>query len=83
MEGWGERAQIIGDAGDGGMVGFGIRDGHVSAIGKVGGPRSHHFEFGSETASEAGSKGFEFGQEDEEVAGGPLLNCDIAGLIII
>ena len=62
------------------MVGFGIRDGHVSAIRKVGGPRFHHFEFGSETASEAGSKGFEFSQEDEKVAGGLLLNCDIAGL---
>ena len=80
MEEWGERSQIIGGAGDGGMVGFRIRDGHVSAIRKIDGSRSHHFEFGSETASEAGSKRFEISQEDETVAGGLLLNCDIASL---
>jgi hypothetical protein len=80
MEGWGERAQVIGSAGDGGVVGFGIRGGHVSAIRKVGGPRSHHVEFGNETSSEAGSRRFAFSQEDEAVAGGLLLNCDIASL---
>jgi hypothetical protein len=62
------------------MVGFGSREGHVSAIRKVDRPRSHHFEFGSETASEAGSKRFEISQENETVAGGNLINCDIASL---
>jgi hypothetical protein len=62
------------------MVGFGGREGHVSAIRKVDGPRSHHFEFCSETDSEAGSKRFLISQEDETVAGDLLLNCDIAGL---
>ena len=81
MGGWGERAQVIGSAGDGGVVGFGNRDGHVSTIREVDGPRSHHLEFGSETASEAGSKRFEISQEDETAAGSLLLNCDIASLI--
>jgi hypothetical protein len=75
-----EKAPIIGGAGDSGMVGFGIREGHVGANRKVDRPRSHHPEFGSETASEAGSKRFELSQADEAVAGDLLLNCDIAGL---
>ena len=54
MERWGERAQVIGSAGDGGVVGLGNRGGHISTIKKVDGPRSQSFGFGSETASEAG-----------------------------
>ncbi len=61
------------------MAGFGIRDGHVRAIRKVDGPRSYHVEFGSQTASEAGSKGSAISQEDETVNGDLLLNCNIAG----
>ncbi len=75
MEGW----QIIGSAGDGGMAGFGIRDGHVRAIRKVDGPRSYHVEFGSETSSEASSERFAISQEDETVNGDLLLDCNIAG----
>ena len=56
MEECGERAQVNGSTGDGGMAGIGIRDGHVGAIRKVDRPRSYHPEFGSETASEAGPK---------------------------
>ena len=78
MEGWEKRAQIIGSARDDGMAGFGIRGGHVRAIRKVDGPRSYHVEFGSEKASEAGSKGSAISQEDETVNGDPLLNCNIA-----
>ena len=79
MEECGERAQVNGSAGDGGMAGIGIRDGHVGAIRKVDGPRSYHVEFGSETASEAGSERFAISQEDETVNEDPLLNCNIAG----
>jgi hypothetical protein len=43
------------------MVGFGIRDGHVSAIREVDGARLNPPEFGSETASEAGAKGYVLG----------------------
>ena len=39
--------------GDGGVVGFGIEGGHVSAIRKADGPRFYHLKIGSETASEA------------------------------
>ena len=54
------------------MAGFGIRNGHVSAIRKVDGPRSYYLEFGSETASETGPKRFGISQEDESVAGDNL-----------
>ena len=40
MEECGERAQVNGSAGDAGMAGIGIRDGHVGAIRKVDGSRS-------------------------------------------
>jgi hypothetical protein len=79
-EGGGERAQIIGSAGDGGMAGFGIRGGHVSAIRKTDGPRSYYLERGSETTSETGPNRFEISQKDETVTGANLLNCIIAGL---
>jgi hypothetical protein len=62
------------------MVGFGIGDGYIGAIGKVDGPRSHNIEFGSETIEATGPKGLEIGQEDETAAGGNELNCIIAGL---
>ena len=82
MEGGWERAEVIGSAGDGGMAGFGIGGGHVSAIGKVDGPRFYHLEFGSETTSATGPKGFAIGQEDETAAEDNDLNCIIAGLTL-
>ena len=83
MEESGERAEIIGSAGDGGVAGFGVGGGHVSAIREVDGPRSYHLEFGSKTTSATGPKRFEISQEDETVTGDNVLNCGIAGLIII
>lgn len=82
MEESGERAEIIGSAGDGGMDRFGIGNGHVSAIGEVDGPRSYHLEFGCETTSAMGPKGFEIGQEVETAAGDNESNCIIAGLTL-
>jgi len=62
------------------MAGFGIGNGHVSAIGKVDGPRFYHLEFGCETTPATGPKGFEISQEDETATGDNGLNCIIAGL---
>ena len=49
------------------------------AIGKVDGPRFYHLEFGCETTSATGTKGFAISQEDETAAGDNDLNCIIAG----